>query len=53
MYKYLRKMMDLADECGKVEDCFMGDWYANVVLRDQEGKKITLSANMEVEKNGD
>lgn len=53
MYKYLRKMMDLADAFGKVEDCYMGDWYANVVFRDEDGKKFTLSINMEVEKNAD
>ena len=57
MYKYLRGMMDLADQIGMVDDIFMGDWGKNTgaLFLDgvqPNGKKFKLRLEIEVEENG-
>ena len=57
MYKYLRPMMDLADQIGTVDDIFMGDWGTDTraLFLDgvqPDGKKFKLRLEVEVEKDG-
>ena len=54
MYKYLRSMMDLADQIGIVDDIFMGDWGNNTSTLfldgfQPNGKKFKLRLEVEVE----
>ena len=57
MYKYLRSMMDLADQIGTVDDIFMGDWGkdSQALFLDgvqPDGKKFKLRLEVEVERDG-
>lgn len=51
MYQYLRKMMDLAEEFGRVQDVYMGENYANVELLQMDGTKVTITARSEEKKD--
>lgn len=58
MYKYLRAMMDLADQIGQVDDIFMGDWGKNtgaLFLNGEQpnGLKFKLHLEVEVKEDGD
>lgn len=55
MYKYLRTLMDLADQIGEVDDLFMGEWGNEHKILRLEGIKASgkrFKLTLEVGKDG-
>lgn len=58
MYKYLRKMMDIVDTVGDVEDFYVLDWNKGekrltLKGKTKERKNFSLELTVEVEEDGD